>query len=703
MRKIVFAIIFILTYLSVFGQDESKQVLVFRNTGEVNLFYSEQLDSITFSRMDKDSVWHDTIVSQIFYAIDTALIVPVAEIDSVAFGSRNEIRLKDDVKNLIESGDIDYIIRYDGNYVYYKKNTPKEILPKKGDKLLYADRIDIFPNGLCAEVLDVIPQEDEYAVHVKDISLHDVFDRLFYAGTIKHNEKIAIPSDKERNVGITGNSISYDGTINAGNGCTIAMNGTVTWNLRSVVNWGYYHVEGSVDLDFGYSTDLTANGEIYYESDELARAQLPLIAMVLKPEISLSAFADFDAELGFKYKMHRQWHNKFSWTRKNGENTFWSEKNADKEEAEDDEAELELLCDGSLYFGPKITLDMGLLFNVVGAGMNFKVGPEFSGNLGIGILRKMSETYNSEVYGSSKIDMHSKVGLEGYVTKPFNEDDKTVIFKLEYTSEDITLDLFPQFFDTRGVVDRLSSKDEVSVSVKNRTDVVFPLEVGFELLDEQNNVLDSVFVEKTVDTDNDLVQGFDTVFSGINIPDEMIKKSGVRPVFHYREYTVLAEKAPLSSDCLMQPIISYQTNGISSYISGLPFTGYAKSGETAYLVGNYLPLVIKDTVFGNNDDNRFAGIFIEEEKEELLYGEWSGTMQGEDVVISFLDNGIGTLTDTDNVVKNFTYKINYPQSGQITLFIEDREVVVLYVMYISYDMMRIRMSDGKEYELLKMQ
>jgi hypothetical protein len=111
-------------------------MLVFRNTGEVNLLYSSQVDSIVCSIFDKDSVVHDKYVSQVFYTSDTILVVPISEIDSVTFGSRNIVDFKPGIRHFSES-DISYIIRYDGNYVYYRTGTPSNILPKVGEKLFW--------------------------------------------------------------------------------------------------------------------------------------------------------------------------------------------------------------------------------------------------------------------------------------------------------------------------------------------------------------------------------------------------------------------------------------------------------------------------------------------------------------------------------------------------------------------------------------
>ena len=78
MKKLLILLLLLIALLPIQAQTErGEQVLVFRSTGEVNLFFSEQLDSIVYSRLDTDSVEHENIVSQIFYSPDTAIVIPL--------------------------------------------------------------------------------------------------------------------------------------------------------------------------------------------------------------------------------------------------------------------------------------------------------------------------------------------------------------------------------------------------------------------------------------------------------------------------------------------------------------------------------------------------------------------------------------------------------------------------------------------------
>ena len=125
-RRLIILIALLTTMVGLWAQtdDDGSQIPVFRNTGEVNLFYSNELDSITTN---------DT--AQVFHGKDTTLVVPYSELDSVAVGSRNEAFFHDGVKRLTNAGDFPWIIRFDGESIFYRKDTPSNILPSVGAKL----------------------------------------------------------------------------------------------------------------------------------------------------------------------------------------------------------------------------------------------------------------------------------------------------------------------------------------------------------------------------------------------------------------------------------------------------------------------------------------------------------------------------------------------------------------------------------------
>lgn len=166
-------------------EEQGEQLLVFRNTGVVDLLYTQEVDSI----LTTDS-------TQVFYAKDTTLIVPFAELDSVAVGSRNEMKFHKGVRELTAQDDLPWIIRFDGQSVYYRLTTPTNILPSVGTKLFYKieDHMNertIFPFGLSVKVTNVTTLSEEIRVDVEVVPLNEIFERLFFAGSFSGSQPVA--------------------------------------------------------------------------------------------------------------------------------------------------------------------------------------------------------------------------------------------------------------------------------------------------------------------------------------------------------------------------------------------------------------------------------------------------------------------------------------------------------------------------------
>ena len=67
MKRILLVLISVVTSLSAVAQEISDMVFVHRNDGDFNIFVRSEIDSITYSNFDADSVFHEQLVSQVVY------------------------------------------------------------------------------------------------------------------------------------------------------------------------------------------------------------------------------------------------------------------------------------------------------------------------------------------------------------------------------------------------------------------------------------------------------------------------------------------------------------------------------------------------------------------------------------------------------------------------------------------------------------
>ena len=679
--------LFALGGIDAVAQDENNQILVFRNTGEVNLLYANEVDSIVFSAYDKDSVFHDDFVSQVFYAQDTTLVVPVEEIDSVAFGNRDAIVFQPGA-HALTAEELQYITLYDGNSICYAANTPKDLLPQAGDKLFYGGMTDLFPGALCVKVNSVTSGGTQHVVSVTPIPINEMFSQLFYAGTVSSQPVVAKRSTHQ-----------IQQEIHIGEQCNISISGTFQLDTRFVVSplTSYYNAKVSVntDMEFGTNLSLTDVEPYHYESDEFLQVPFSPILGVLYPSCSLQAFADLNAELAFRYNMRRQTANQWEWTRKNGENTFRTLGGSGDNPA--DEAQMDITCKGEIFFGLQPTFQFSLPLDFAGARAKVRIGPSFSGEIGLGLLQSL-QTYDPEMYQKGELDATLKLDFTGSVFHRqwgFGEESETNIFQYSFNLWEKKLPLFPDYKATRAVQLYQPENKVLSVSAKTDTPLLRELETGFEIVDVAGTTVDSVFVEQPILAGQTEMQGFTTEIS-LPHADEG-QELFMRPVFHYAGHTIRARQVSVADGCHIQPFTAYVSNGASTFISGWPYIGSATVDSTLYNIGAHLPVQVADTVF-SAPAPLTTGLYLDAAQQELLPGTWEGDVDGTTRQCTFADEANGSLTAGDGSTRReFRYALNTPQSGDIQMrFADDETVSTITVIMLNSETMRIKFKGNNE-------
>lgn len=152
---------------------------VYRNDGMINTFYRSEIDSISFSYYDADSVLYDEIVSQVVYTPDSIFQIPLAIIDSVGFVTP-ETKYKPDVIRL-EGVIRNYILGSDSLTVFFRSDTPSDILPKVGDKLVTTEMSKVFAGGFIGQVEEIEQNGDTIFLNCDVIGIEEVFECFYYS------------------------------------------------------------------------------------------------------------------------------------------------------------------------------------------------------------------------------------------------------------------------------------------------------------------------------------------------------------------------------------------------------------------------------------------------------------------------------------------------------------------------------------------
>ena len=284
MKKIIIFIFTVFCVFNLYSQNENaEQVLIYHHSGDIDFFYITELDSIICSKEDTLGNTHENYVSQLFYAKDTMLVFSIADIDSVVFGNKNEIIVKNEVK-VLNQEHIEWIIRVEGNTIYYKPKTPTSILPKVGDKLYYPESNDLFPYGLAGKVVSVTNKNNEIAIEIQSLEYTELFDKYFYAGNINYEvEPNPVAPRRAKEIDT---EFKISAKIELGENGEMQLLGGVNINGKVVLDpfRAYYHgdFELSSKIGFDISAVLEESAEYNY-TEEIWEQRIPPIAGVLYP------------------------------------------------------------------------------------------------------------------------------------------------------------------------------------------------------------------------------------------------------------------------------------------------------------------------------------------------------------------------------------------------------------------------------------
>lgn len=665
--------------------DPGEQLLVFRNTGVVDLLYTNKVDSI----LTNDS-------TQVFYAKDTVLVVPIAELDSVAVGSRNEMKFHDGVKELKKTEDLPWIIRFDGQSIYYRPDTPTGILPVVGMKLFYGmeeqlTEKTVFPFGLSVKVTNVTKLSEEIRVDVELIRLNEIFERLFLAGSFSGSiPMVTNPRQVIRRAPVHSIlDLGYE--IDVDNVGSIGVNGNLEITGDAIISLNPFHNRSHADLilSYGFGTDvkLKARENAEYHFEELGQdIRIGTFYGLLNLDAAIGAFADLSAELNLDIGIQRTYHRRLLWDRNGDESTF-EFREVKNNEPYSDEAKIDLTLKGELFFGPVVKIDFATIGDLVGARAKVKVGPKIEGTISLGMLQNM-RNYQPEFYGNASLKLCSQVAVEGFVINRHNlvwgEVDEHKVFNAAFPFGEYEWKLFPDYTQSNATATTMTTTKVVKTDIATAVEKPTPtdIETGFEIVDPQGEVVDSKFVG-TIEAepeDTTVAQTFDAeIILPSTIKQENLEGYTMRPIFRYAGYTISAAPVGIRKDVLLQSYSATQTNGAMTFIGNSPFLGSVVKDSTLYQVGLYLPVPLKNNVYQQGKDRKIIpSTPIDDYHSGLLIGTWMGKVNGKDVTLIFNEGETGEFNKVA-----FVYELNNPQSGDLVLKFDNGETMVLRLLSVT--------------------
>ena len=303
----------------------------------------------------------------------------------------------------------------------------------------------------------------------------------------------------------------------------------------------------------------------------------------------------------------------------------------------------------------------------------------------------------AELEVKSKLDFGTYTFTRNIFT---GEETEYLIMRSSHSWAQRTFPYFPDFEVTRAVeMQQNNGNVSISTATKSSNEIIRDVETGFHIENENTNEILSIAFVDTITAENNTAQGVSAEFI---IPDAlyMPKQTIARPVFRYANHIIRADKARVLTDNHLQPIITMMADGVNCIISGYPMVGSTIKEGTYYNVGNYTPVVTYDKAFGSITTPVY-GFYITPEEEETLLGTWNGEINGNITSLTFNADSTGILHK--DVAIPFEYRINYPQSGDIILMLDNSTTMAFVLHSLTSNELILKSKEEETYYTLTKQ
>jgi len=279
LRQVLLLIVFFTLHSSLFtlqAQTVGEAFYIYRNDGGFNAFFRDEVDSITYSHYDTDSIFYDEIVTQLVYTADSVYKIPLAAVDSVGFVQPETVYEENttELSGLI----LDYIVSVDNFTIYLQLDTPEELIPEIGQKLAQLEFSDFFPDGFVGEVSSVVKEDDQIVVVCTGLPLDDVVTQ--FCGVYRLTA-IGDPETSRFRLRRAAGHTIYERTLPGGNiPIHVSLSWLDIWKDQQFLEGLQYGANGDLSIDIHPTFDIKVT---YYKNDLLG----------IIPRYNAHVFTDF--------------------------------------------------------------------------------------------------------------------------------------------------------------------------------------------------------------------------------------------------------------------------------------------------------------------------------------------------------------------------------------------------------------------------
>lgn len=259
MKRALYILLCSVLSLTAYAADEQDLMLIYRNDGDFNMFYTSEVDSITYVGEDV----------QVFWTADSIYRIPVEAIDSITF-SKPETKLHSDVVT-IDSTWLPYIASIDPMQLTFTPNITDKWTPTTGVILVYWYMDDFFPNGFAGRVSNITNTGSSIIVNCDSVTFRDVYETLIIYGEYDAveddptNAARRAPQQLEGDTTMSG-FIPFSHEFENGN-MTSTVSAKVSYKLKVFVSWGWT-IPFKMDFTFVNRQILELSTEVKTEVEE---------------------------------------------------------------------------------------------------------------------------------------------------------------------------------------------------------------------------------------------------------------------------------------------------------------------------------------------------------------------------------------------------------------------------------------------------
>lgn len=463
---------------------QNNAIYVYRNDGEFNAFLKSDVDSMRYSHLDADSVYHNDWQMQEVFTADSVYRIPVAAIDSVSFVTP-EPEYQKEVMRMDDTW-INYVVNIGEDYITFSDSTPSAFLPTKGQVIVAETYEGVLATGFAGRVARLSEEAEGIVCYVDDVELSDIYERLVIVGKAEScsEQEGASPSRIWGNN--TGIRFPLPEIEESWEHCSVSFTPNVTLSYIICIGEKNLQDYAKVELKQTYEGELKLNANIetqYTPEPKWAKLFIPIntgvpglygrirfggfVRAVGSANITGSIGSKMVGVEGFEYK-NKQLKPINSWT------------------TEKKTPQVSLSLDGTFSAGLAVQAQFGILAeNIVSADVTAYIGPALSGSLSISSNGIVDRSLYSALK-ESKIDLRLQAEIipaYTYITLIGKEHEELPYsLNLGYTVN--SWYILPEFSDLFWNANRQGG---TLVGTPSRT-LLMPVQLGWALYDQSNNL-----------------------------------------------------------------------------------------------------------------------------------------------------------------------------------------------------------------------